>query len=338
MNHVYGVIMPLLEVQNLRTWFHTRDGITRAVDGVNFSVERGETLGIVGESGCGKSVTFYSMLGLLPMPPARIESGTAVFQGEDLLRMSPAALRGVRGRRIGMVFQDPMTALNPCMKIGSQVMEPLIVHGICGREEAGRRAASLLKAAGIQDGDRRMDMYPHEFSGGMRQRVVIAMALAAQPDLLIADEPTTALDVTVQAQLLALLARLRDEFGMAIILITHDMGVVANFCDRVLVMYAGRIVESADVAGLFGRPAHPYTKALMDSLPAGQPSAQPLRTIPGLPPERGAPETGCPFAPRCASAVQACFSGECALAPFDGPGHSTACIRVQRGELMEGTI
>jgi oligopeptide/dipeptide ABC transporter ATP-binding protein len=330
--------MSLLEVRDLRTWFHTRDGITRAVDGISFSVEQEETLGIVGESGCGKSVTFYSMLGLLPMPPAKIESGVALFQGEDLLRAKPAALRAVRGRKIGMVFQDPMTALNPCMKIGRQVMEPLLAHGICGTVEARNRAAALLTAAGIQDAAQRMDMYPHEFSGGMRQRVVIAMALAARPDLLIADEPTTALDVTVQAQLLALLARLRNEFGMAIILITHDMGVVANFCDRVLVMYAGRILESAAVVGLFQSPRHPYTKALMDSLPSGQASTQPLRTIPGLPPERGAPERGCPFAPRCAAAIEACFKEECILLPCDGPGHSTACIRVQRGELTEELV
>ena len=328
--------MPLLEVNDLRTWFHTRDGVTRAVDGVSFSVARGETVGIVGESGCGKSVTFYSMLGLLPMPPARIESGSALFDGTDLVQASPSELRRIRGRKIGMIFQDPMTALNPCMKIGRQVMEPLLAHGVCDRAEARRRAVALLAAAGIQDGERRMDMFPHEFSGGMRQRVVIAMALAARPDLLIADEPTTALDVTVQAQILALLARLREEFGMAVVLITHDMGVVAGFCERVLVMYAGRILESAETAALFRNPRHPYTRALMESLPGAQTAGRTLRTIPGLPPEHGAPERGCPFAPRCAYAVAACLTEPCELRPVDGPAHCSACIRVQRGEL-EGT-
>lgn len=328
--------MPLLDVTELRVWFHLRDGITRAVDGVRFSVEPGETLGIVGESGCGKSVTFYAMLGLLPMPPARIESGTAVFQGRDLLAMDANRLRRVRGKKIGMVFQDPMTALNPCMKIGRQVMEPLLVHGLCDRSEAYHRALSMLQAAGIPDAPQRMEQFPHEFSGGMRQRVVIAMALAARPDLLIADEPTTALDVTVQAQILALLARLRDEFGMTVVLITHDMGVVSGYCDRVLVMYAGRILESAKTSALFKRPLHPYTRALMESLPGVQTAGKPLRAIPGLPPERGAPEQGCPFAPRCPVAAPECSIAECVLQPHEAPDHSTACIRVQRGELREG--
>ncbi len=329
--------MPVIEVNDLRVWFHTRDGITRAVDGVSFAVERGETLGIVGESGCGKSVTFYAMLGLLPMPPARIESGTALFKGMDLLHADAASLREVRGRGIGMIFQDPMTALNPCMKIGHQVMEPLLAHGICGRDEAQRRAVVMLESAGIQDAARQVDQYPHTFSGGMRQRVVIAMALVAQPELLIADEPTTALDVTVQAQILTLLARLRNELGMAVVLITHDMGVVAGFCDRVLVMYAGRILECASVTDLFKSPAHPYTRALLESLPGVQNAGKPLHAIPGLPPERGAPERGCPFAPRCPAAIANCFEADCALLPCDAPGHSTACLRVQRGELRWST-
>ena len=215
--------MPVLEVNELRVWFHTRDGVTRAVDGVSFAVGRGETLGIVGESGCGKSVTFYATLGLLPMPPARIESGTALFRGMDLLRARPAALRAVRGNGIGMIFQDPMTALNPCMKIGAQVMEPLLVHGICERREARARAAAMLESAGIQEAAARMQQYPHTFSGGMRQRAVIAMALAAQPELLVADEPTTALDVTVQAQIMALLA-LTPELGMAVVLLPTIWG------------------------------------------------------------------------------------------------------------------
>ncbi|HOC69883.1 MAG TPA: ABC transporter ATP-binding protein [Candidatus Hydrogenedentes bacterium] len=324
--------MSVLEVNDLRVWFHTRDGVTRAVDGVSFAVERGQTLGIVGESGCGKSVTFYATLGLLPMPPARIESGTAVFRGMDLLRARPAALRAVRGKGVGMIFQDPMTALNPCMKIGRQVMEPLLVHGLCARGEAFDRAAAMLESAGIQDAPQRMTQYPHMFSGGMRQRAVIAMALAAQPDLLVADEPTTALDVTVQAQIMALLARLRAELGMAVVLITHDMGVIAGFCDRVLVMYAGRILESATAGALFKMPTHPYTRALLKSLPGAQTAGKSLHAIPGLPPERGAPERGCPFAPRCPACVPECREADCTLEPCGAPGHSAACLRVQRGE------
>ncbi|HEX72372.1 MAG TPA: ABC transporter ATP-binding protein [Candidatus Hydrogenedentes bacterium] len=327
--------MPLLEVKDLRTWFHTRDGIIRAVDGVSFSLDRGETLGVVGESGCGKSVTFYSMLGLLPMPPAKIESGTAMFDGVDLLTADAATLRGIRGRRISMVFQDPMTALNPYMRIGSQVMEPLLAHGLCDRREARRRAAAMLEAAGIQDASARMRDYPHVFSGGMRQRAVIAMALVSQPDILIADEPTTALDVTVQAQILALMAKLRDELGMAMVLITHDLGVIAGVCDRVLVMYAGRILEEAPTAMLYRNPQHPYTRALMDSLPGIQEAGKPLNVIPGLPPEQGAPEQGCPFAPRCPVAIPECNDAACPLLSVGGEDHRTACIRVHRGELGE---
>lgn len=334
----YGADMSLLDVKDLRVWFHTRDGVTRAVDGVSFHVEPGESLGIVGESGCGKSVTFYGMLGLLPVPPAKIESGTALFNGTDLLKADTRALRRIRGRRIGMIFQDPMTALNPCMKIGHQVMEPLLAHGICGREEAWKRAEAMLAAAGIPDAHRRMNQYPHEFSGGMRQRVVIAMALVARPDLLIADEPTTALDVTVQAQILTLLKQLGREFGMTVVLITHDMGVVAGFCDRILVMYAGRILESADALSLFKTPMHPYTRALMESLPGTQTAGKTLRTIPGLPPERGAPEQGCPFAPRCPAAVAECDRAACTLQTCAGHDHATACWRVQRGERLEALL
>ena len=326
--------MALLDVTDLRVWFHTRDGVTRAVDGVSFAVERGETLGVVGESGCGKSVTFYSMLGLLPMPPARIESGKALFQETDLLRAGAATLRHIRGNRIAMIFQDPMTALNPYMKIGQQVMEPLLVHGVCGRAEARKRAASVLEAVGLQDVEQRMAMYPHAFSGGMRQRVMIAMALVSQPELLIADEPTTALDVTVQAQILALIAKLRAERDMAVVLITHDLGIVAGMCDRVAVMYAGRILEQAATAALFKGPMHPYTRALMDSLPAAHTAGRALRAIPGLPPEMGAPEKGCPFAPRCTVAIDACLTSDCPLRPC-GDTHYTACIRALRGAWPE---
>ncbi len=327
--------MALLDIENLRVWFHMRDGVNRAVDGVSLSVDRGETLGVVGESGCGKSVAFYSLLGLLPMPPARIESGAARLEGLDLLQTNPKTLREVRGKRVSMIFQDPMTALNPYMKIGKQVMEPLLVHHCCDRREARRRAAAMLEAVGIPEAQRRMNLYPHAFSGGMRQRAVIAMALVAEPDLLIADEPTTALDVTVQAQILALIKRLRDERGMAVVLITHDLGVVAGLCDRVAVMYAGRILERANADDLFRAPAHPYTRALLDSLPGAQTAGAALRTIPGLPPEQGAPERGCPFAPRCDAAVDACREAECILQPWGPREHCTACIRALHGDWPE---
>ncbi len=323
--------MPLLEVDNLRAYFHTRGGVVRAVDGVSYSLEKGETLGIVGESGSGKSVTQYAQLGLIPMPPGRIEGGTARFAGEDLLKMSPRALRQVRGRRIGMIFQDPMTALNPYMKVGAQVMEPLLVHGICDRKEARKRAIEGLEAVGIQDAEKRLDVYPHAFSGGMRQRVMIAMALIAKPELLIADEPTTALDVTVQAQVLNLIKDRQRELGMAVLLITHDLGIVANTCDRVLVMYAGRIVESSPVRELFHATAHPYTKALMASLPAMHRHGEPLYSIPGMPPDLTRPIPGCAFAPRCAHATD-CEAVRPGLEPVND-AHATACLRVQRGEI-----
>jgi len=330
-----GVSMPLLEVKALRIWFHMRDGITHAVDGIDFSVNRRESLGIVGESGCGKSVTFHGVLGLLPKPPAQIQSGTALFKGVDLLTAHSAHLSQIRGKDIGLVFQDPMTALNPYMKVGIQVMEPLLAHGLCSRAEAKDRARAMLSAVGIADSAARMNQYPHGFSGGMRQRIVIAMALIARPTLLIADEPTTALDVTVQAQILSLLKKLRAEFDMTVVLITHDMGVVAGFCERVLVMYAGRILEAAPVGALFKTPLHPYTCALMQSLPGTGKAGQDLYTIPGLPPERGAYGSACPFAPRCAYAIDDCFNLPCILTLCGAADHSTACLRVQRGELSE---
>lgn len=325
---------PLLDVNDLRTWFHTRDGITRAVDGVSFALYPGETVGIVGESGCGKSALFYSLLGLLPSPPARIESGSALFQGEDLLAVPPQRLRALRGRHIGMIFQDPMTALNPYMKIGAQLMEPLLVHGLASRTEAREQAVAMMEAVGIQDSASRMQMYPHEFSGGMRQRVVIAMALIARPELLIADEPTTALDVTVQAQVLALLAELQQKMGMTVAFITHNLGIVSQLCKRVLVFYSGRIMESAPVSTLFQHPLHPYTAALLASLPRAHQTGQTLATIPGQPPEKGAPPQGCPFAPRCPYAVEACYTRDCPLLPC-GEERLTACWRVSEGELEE---
>ncbi len=323
---------PLLEVINLRTHFHTRNGIVRAVDGVSFSVEKGETLGIVGESGSGKSVTCYSLMGLIPKPPGRIESGIARFDGADLLAMGEAELNQIRGKRIAMIFQDPMTSLNPYLRIEEQLIEPLLIHENMPRAEAVKRAIRALEEVGVPDAARRIRSHPHEFSGGMRQRVMIAMALITQPDLLIADEPTTALDVTVQAQILDLIARLQRERGMAVIWISHDLGVVAGFCRRVQVMYAGRVVESGRVEDIFARPLHPYNRALQRSIPALQGKGAELYTIPGLPPDVSKPLPACAFADRCEFAQPACRTGEMTLKEID-PGHASACVRVQRGEL-----
>jgi oligopeptide transport system ATP-binding protein len=325
--------MALLEVDNLRTYFHTREGTVRAVDGVSYAVAPGETLGIVGESGSGKSVSCYALLGLLPRATGRIEGGTARFGDQDLLRLSSRQLRSIRGKRISMIFQDPMTALNPYHTIGRQIIEPLVRHERVSRREAKQRALDMLTAVGIQDAERRLHAYPHQFSGGMRQRVMIAMALITRPELLIADEPTTALDVTVQAQILELIKKMQRELGMAVILVTHDMGIVAGTCQRVLVMYAGRIVESAPADELFARPRHPYTEALLQSLPAANTTpGQPLRTIPGLPPDLAREITGCPFAPRCSYTKDDCRTAPIALKPLT-PTHASACLRVQRGEL-----
>ncbi|MBI5691731.1 MAG: ABC transporter ATP-binding protein [Verrucomicrobia bacterium] len=324
--------MPLLRVNDLRTSFHTRNGVTRAVDGVSFSLERGETLGIVGESGSGKSVTCYSILGLIPQPPGRIEGGVAEFDGIDLLRCAPDRLRDIRGRRISMIFQDPMTSLNPYLRISDQLTEAVRVHEKVAAKEALGRAVAMLEAVGINDAARRIHLYPHEFSGGMRQRVMIAMALITRPELLIADEPTTALDVTVQAQILELIQRLQREIGMAVIFVTHDLGVVSGLCDRVQVMYAGRIVETADTRSIFYSPKHPYTRALQRSIPGLQPKGAELYTIPGLPPDLSKSLPGCPFAPRCESAVASCETRRPELTPI-AAGHLHACLRVRDGEI-----
>ena len=324
--------MALLTVTDLRTHFHTRSGVYRAVDGVSFSVERGETLGIVGESGSGKSVTCYSIMGLIPQPPGRIASGTAMFDGIDLLHCRPAQARTIRGKRVSMIFQDPMTSLNPYMRISEQLIEPLLIHEKVSRAEAMKRALSMLEAVGINDATRRIRYYPHEFSGGMRQRVMIAMALITQPELLIADEPTTALDVTVQAQILELIRKMQRELGMAVIFITHDLGVVSGLCDRVLVMYAGRVVESGGVRQIFYEPRHPYTRALQRSIPALQQKGAELYTIPGLPPDVSKPLPGCAFAQRCEFATDRCRAEPVALSEC-APAHWHACGRVARGEL-----
>lgn len=290
--------MSLLDVKNLTTRFHTRNGIVHAVEDVSFSVEAGKTLGIVGESGSGKSVSCYSLLGLIPQPPGRIHSGTAFFDGVDLLSTSERTLRGIRGKRISMIFQDPMTSLNPYMRIREQLTEPLTLHlGIRGKE-AEQRAIQALEEVGIPDATSRISSYPHEFSGGMRQRVMIAMALITRPELLICDEPTTALDVTVQKQVLDLIRDRQRDLGTAVIFITHDLEVVSQVCDDVNVMYAGRIVESASRSELFANPLHAYTRSLLQSIPARHKKGEKLCTIPGLPPDMSDPPKGCAFQPR----------------------------------------
>tara|TARA_R110002096_G_scaffold203718_9_gene389060 strand:- start:5623 stop:6609 length:987 start_codon:yes stop_codon:yes gene_type:complete len=290
----------LLQVSGLQTYFHTREGTVRAVDGVSFNLDKGKTIGIVGESGSGKSVCCYSLLGLIPMPPGKIEGGEAIFDGQDLLKMDEEALRQVRGNRISMIFQDPMTSLNPYLKISTQLIEPLVLHNPeISKEEALKRAIDELAAVGIPDPEKRIHSYPHEFSGGMRQRVMIAMALIARPEVLIADEPTTALDVTVQRQVMDLIRARQEELGTAVIFITHDLAVVSEVCDEVYVMYAGRIVESASTRELFSNPKHAYTRSLQRSIPAIQPKGEDLYTIPGMPPNLTKEITGCAFAPRC---------------------------------------
>ena len=324
--------MSLLSVTDLRTYFHTRNGIYRAVDGVSFTVEKGETLGIVGESGSGKSVTCYSIMGLVPQPPGRIDSGTAMFDGVDLLHCTPAQARGIRGKRVSMIFQDPMTSLNPYLRISEQLIEPLLIHQKISKADALRRGIEALEAVGINDAAKRVNLYPHEFSGGMRQRVMIAMALITKPELLIADEPTTALDVTVQAQILELIKQMQQELGMAVIFITHDLGVVSGLCDRVQVMYAGRIVETADTRTLFYAPKHPYTRALQRSIPSLQPKGTELYTIAGMPPDLSKPLPGCSFTPRCEFATERCHASRPALVEVS-PTQAQSCLRVQAGEL-----
>jgi oligopeptide transport system ATP-binding protein len=326
--------MSLLEIENLRTYFHTRAGIIRAVDDVSFSLEEGETVGIVGESGSGKSVTCYSILGLIPQPPGRIESGTARFDGIDLLHCSSQQLRRIRGKRIAMIFQDPMTSLNPYLRVSEQIMEPLLVHEKISHRKALLKAIAALEEVGIQDAARRIQLYPHQFSGGMRQRVMIAMALISRPEILIADEPTTALDVTVQAQILELIRQSQKNLGMAVVFITHDLGVVASFCQSVNVMYAGRIVESAPTEELFAMPLHPYNASLQQSIPGLHRKGDPLYTIPGAPPDLSRAIKGCPFVPRCAFAKELCQTSEIRLEE-PVPGHSTSCLRVLRGELSD---
>jgi oligopeptide transport system ATP-binding protein len=298
---------PLLSVEDLVVRFDTRHGTVHAVDGVTFEVAPGETLGIVGESGSGKSVTVLSLMGLVPSPPGRLVGGRALFDGRDLLRLPAEELRRVRGREIGMVFQDPMTSLNPVLTIGYQLDEPLRRQLGLSKRAARERTIELLDRVGIPAARQRADDYPHQFSGGMRQRALIAMAIACGPRLLIADEPTTALDVTIQAQIVELVRELRRETGMAVIWITHDLGVVARLCDRVIVMYAGRVAETAPAAALFERPGHPYTLGLLRSVPRlDEDRRATLEPIQGMPPDMVDPPPGCAFAPRCAFAREMC--------------------------------
>ncbi len=317
--------MPLLEVKGLKTQFFTQDGIVKAVDGVSFYVDEGETLGIVGESGCGKSVSVLSVMRLIPEPPGRIVAGEVLFEGRDLLKVSDDEIRQVRGNKIAMIFQDPMTSLNPVLTIGRQIGEALELHMGMSKKEAAKRSAELLTMVGIPEADMRLKDYPHQFSGGMRQRAMIAMGLACDPHLLIADEPTTALDVTIQAQIIDLVKRLRDELGMAIIWITHDLGVVAGLADRMMVMYAGHAVEEAPVKEVYADPRHPYTLGLLASLPRlDEMREEKLRSIEGMPPDLIDLPPGCPFEPRCVYAVEKCRVERPELEPV-GPKHRIAC-------------
>jgi peptide/nickel transport system ATP-binding protein len=315
----------LLEVKDLRTSFQTEDGIVGAVDGVSFSIDKGQTLGIVGESGCGKSVTCLTIMGLNPRRTT-ISSGEALWKGKNLLTAKPGALRAIRGDEISMIFQDPMTSLNPVHTIGKQLIEAVQLHRDVSVKVARARALELLKAVGIPHAERRIDDYPHQFSGGMRQRVMIAMALINDPDLLIADEPTTALDVTTQAQILNLMKRLQEDFGSAILIITHDLGVVAETADDVLVMYAAKVVEQTSVDQLFGRPQHPYTWGLMGSLPRLEADVERLTQIPGQPPSLLRPPSGCRFHPRCPHVMEVCKTAVPDLVPTQkDPDHLQAC-------------
>ncbi len=317
--------MPLLEVKDLRTQFHTDDGIVQAVDGVSFSVEKGQTLGIVGESGSGKSVTCLTIMGLNAKRNT-VSSGQALWKGRDLLTAKPSTLRDIRGNEISMIFQDPMTSLNPVYTIGKQLVEAIQLHRDVTRRVARSRALELLRAVGIPRAEARIDDYPHQFSGGMRQRVMIAMALVNDPDLLIADEPTTALDVTTQAQIINLMKRLQEDFGSAIVIITHDLGVIAEAADDVLVMYAARVVEHAPVDDLFNRPQHPYTWGLMGSLPRLEVDVERLIQIPGQPPSLLRPPSGCRFHPRCSYVMEKCKTNDPALVEAErDPGHLQAC-------------
>ncbi len=318
---------PLLEVQNLETQFKTQDGVVKAVNNVSFHVDRGETLGIVGESGSGKSVTSLSVMRLIPTPPGKIAGGKILFDGENLLDLSEEEMRHIRGNRIAMIFQDPMTSLNPVLTIGRQITESLVLHMNLNQKEARNRAVELLNMVGIPAAGKRLDDYPHQFSGGMRQRVMIAMGLSCNPELLIADEPTTALDVTIQAQILELIHRLQQELGTAVIIITHDLGVVAGMADRVIVMYAGSVVEEGPTEEIFGNPRMPYTIGLLRSIPRLDEDVQrKLTPIRGLPPDLINLPAICPFSPRCDYYVPGTCDAQTPPLRNVGPDHKAACL------------
>lgn len=318
----------LLEVKDLKTYFYTDDGVVKAVDGVNFSVEAGKTIGIVGESGCGKSITAMSILRLIPDPPGRIVNGEIIFEGEDLTKVSDERIREIRGNNISMIFQEPMTSLNPVFTVGYQIGEVLMLHQKLNEEEARERAIEMISLVGIPNPERIVDEYPHQLSGGMRQRIMIAMALACQPKLLIADEPTTALDVTIQAQILELMNGLKNRLNTSIMLITHDLGVIAEMADHVIVMYSGKVVEDAPVLELFNNPKHPYTIGLMRSIPSLVQEGERLETIPGMVPNPLYLPKGCYFHPRCKFAIEECKHVQPELREI-GPGHKAACIRAE---------
>ncbi|MBN1577278.1 MAG: ABC transporter ATP-binding protein [Chitinispirillaceae bacterium] len=321
----------LLAVENLEVAFHLRNTAVRAVRSVSFELEKGETIGIVGESGSGKTVLAHSILRLVPHPPART-GGRILFDGDDLLSCSAAALRGIRGNRICMIFQDPSASFNPYLRLADQLMEPLLLHRSITRAEALDEAVAALGETGIAHPAERIRSFPHEFSGGMLQRAMIAMALMMRPQIVLADEPTTALDVTVQAQLLRLMRTLREQYAMTVVFITHNLGIVAGFCDRVLVMYAGVILESAPTGKLFSATAHPYTRALIRSVPRLQGTKETLSTIPGAPPDPSVEHTGCPFYPRCDCRIPECGEAPVRLVEID-EGHATSCIRFIRGDM-----
>jgi len=328
--------MPILDVKGLKTVFRTRGGEVHAVNSVDFDLRPGELLGVVGESGSGKSVTMMSLLRLLPSPPAEMRDGKVMFDGQDLLKISPEELRKIRGSKIGFIFQDPMTSLNPVYTIGFQLAEPLRAHLGMSKAQARTRSVELLQLVGIPDAERRLKDYPHQFSGGMRQRVMIAIALACDPQVLIADEPTTALDVTIQAQIIELVKELRQKLGMAIIWITHDLGVIAGIADRVMVMYAGQVVEEGPVKEIFSDPRHPYTQALLKTVPAVRgPRAERLQVIEGQPPIMHGAPVACSFRNRCQFAFDRCAQENPALRNVSAPGHRAACFLLDKASTPE---
>jgi len=321
---------PLLEIRNLKTCFYTEDGVVPAIENVSFSLDKGETIGIVGESGSGKSVTALSVMRLIPNPPGRIECGEIIFEGENLLEKRMDQMRGIRGNDIAMIFQEPMTSLNPVLTVGDQIMEAIVLHQKLSKQEARDKAVHMLRLVGIPSPERRVNDYPHQMSGGMRQRVMIAMALSCNPKLLIADEPTTALDVTVQAQILELMMALKDDLGTSVMLITHDLGVIAETADKVVVMYAGNVVEKAGVRELFREPAHPYTMGLLGSIPKLSEDSKRLQSIEGVVPSPFNMPKGCRFSPRCGHAMDICREREPVFAKI-ADGHHVSCWKYAAG-------